>query len=127
LHKNFFATKQKQRLISGFLNQLLVTILFLLKVGHLVLTKIRNMNYDQTQNLSTDSSHLLKDTDICDVIIKVGKKPNFKKFKAHSHILSSKSAYFEKAFSAQWARKEDGFFISNQPNISPGVFEILIK
>jgi hypothetical protein len=94
---------------------------------HLVLTKIRNMNYDQTQNLSTDSSHLLKDTDSCDVIIKVGKKPNFKKFKAHSHILSSKSAYFEKAFSAQWARKEDGFFISNQPNISPGVFEILIK
>jgi hypothetical protein len=124
LAQNFFATKQKQRPIRGFLKS---TFLFLLKVGHLVLTKIRNMNYDQTQNLSTDSSHLLKDTDSCDVIIKVGKKPNFKKFKAHSHILSSKSAYFEKAFSAQWARKEDGFFISNQPNISPGVFEILIK
>jgi hypothetical protein len=87
----------------------------------------KNMNYDQTQNLSTDLSHLLKDTNSCDVIIRVGKKPKIKEFKAHSHILSSKSNYFEKAFSAQWARKEDGFFISNQPNILPAIFEILIK
>jgi hypothetical protein len=80
------------------------------------------MNYDQTQNLSTD---LLKDTDSCNVIIKVGKEPNFKEFKAHSHILSSKSNYFEKTFSEQWARKEDGFFISELPDISPAVFEFL--
>ena len=85
------------------------------------------MNYEHTQNLSNDLSNLLRDTNNCDVKIVVGKEPNIKEFKAHYLILSSRSNYFKKAFSAQWARKEDGFFISNQPNISPLVFEILIK
>ncbi|CAB4387696.1 unnamed protein product [Rhizophagus irregularis] len=85
------------------------------------------MDYELTQNLSNDISNLRKDTSNCDVKIRVGKEPNIKEFKAHSLILSSRSIYFKKAFSAQWARKEDGFFISNQPNISPTVFEILIN
>jgi hypothetical protein len=85
------------------------------------------MDYELIQNLSNDLSHLLKDTNDCDVKIKVGKKPNIKEFKAHSIVLSSRSIYFKKAFSEQWARKENGFFISNQPNISPKVFEIIIK
>ncbi|GBC10234.1 hypothetical protein RclHR1_09460007 [Rhizophagus clarus] len=85
------------------------------------------MNYDQTQKLATDLSSLSKDIENCDVKILVGKEPNIKEFKAHSLILSSRSIYFKKVFSAQWARKEDGFFISKQPNISPTVFEILIN
>ncbi|RGB40518.1 BTB/POZ domain-containing protein [Rhizophagus diaphanus] len=85
------------------------------------------MDYELTQNLCNDISNLRKDTSNCDVKIRVGKEPNIKEFKAHSLILSSRSIYFKKAFSAQWARKEDGFFISNQPNISPTVFEILIN
>ncbi|CAB4420218.1 unnamed protein product [Rhizophagus irregularis] len=77
------------------------------------------MDYEYTQNLT-------KDTNDFDVKIRVGKEPNIKEFKAHSFILSSRSNYFKKAFSEQWARKEEGFFISNQLNISPTVFEILI-
>ncbi|POG71529.1 hypothetical protein GLOIN_2v1605107 [Rhizophagus irregularis DAOM 181602=DAOM 197198] len=77
------------------------------------------MDYEYTQNLA-------KDTNDFDVKIRVGKEPNIKEFKAHSFILSSRSNYFKKAFSEQWARKEEGFFISNQLNISPTVFEILI-
>ena len=85
------------------------------------------MNYEHTQNLSNDLSNLLRDTNNCDVKIIVGKEPNIKEFKAHSLILSSRSIYFKKAFSPQWARKEDGITIFNKPNISPLVFEILIK
>ncbi|GBC10237.1 hypothetical protein RclHR1_09460010 [Rhizophagus clarus] len=85
------------------------------------------MEYELTQNLSNDLSNLLKDTSNCDVKIRAGKEPNTKEFKAHSLILSSRSIYFKKAFSEHWARKEDGFFISNQPNISPTVFEILLN
>ncbi|CAB4387697.1 unnamed protein product [Rhizophagus irregularis] len=85
------------------------------------------MNYKHIQNLSDDISNLRKDTSNCDVKIKVGEGPNSKEFMAHSLILSSRSVYFKKAFSEQWARKEDEFFISNQPNISPTVFEILIN
>ncbi|GET51280.1 BTB/POZ domain-containing protein [Rhizophagus irregularis DAOM 181602=DAOM 197198] len=85
------------------------------------------MNYVLTQNSSKDPSNLVKNTSVHDVKIRVGKKPNIKEFKAHSFILSSKSNYFKKAFSEQWARKEEGFFISNQPNISPTVFEALIN
>ncbi|RGB40520.1 TLD-domain-containing protein [Rhizophagus diaphanus] len=42
-------------------------------------------------------------------------------------MLNNRSNYFKKAFSEQWARKEEGFFISNQPNISHTVFEVLIN
>ncbi|GES90411.1 BTB/POZ protein [Rhizophagus clarus] len=85
------------------------------------------MNYDQTQKLSLDLLNLFKDPSECNVKILAGREPNIKEFKAHSLILSSRSIYFKRAFSAQWAKKEDGFFISNQPNISPIVFEILIN
>ncbi|GBC10239.1 hypothetical protein RclHR1_09460012 [Rhizophagus clarus] len=85
------------------------------------------MNHELNQNLTNDLSHLIKDTNKCDVKIRVGKKPNIKEFKAHSSILSSKSIYFKKAFSEQSTKKEDGFFISDQPNISPTVFELLIN
>ncbi|GBB84420.1 hypothetical protein RclHR1_01100012 [Rhizophagus clarus] len=62
-----------------------------------------------------------------DVKIIVGEEPNIKEFKAHSIILSSRSIYFRNALSPRWANKEDGVIIYNKPNISPLVFEILIK
>ncbi|RGB40516.1 TLD-domain-containing protein [Rhizophagus diaphanus] len=85
------------------------------------------MNYDQTQRLSTDLLHLRNDTSGCDVKILVGREPNIKEFKAHSLILSTRSNYFKTAFSPQWASKEDEFFISNHPDISPTVFEVLLN
>ncbi|KAF0490230.1 btb/poz domain-containing protein 19-like [Gigaspora margarita] len=62
-----------------------------------------------------------------DVKIKVGEIPNIKEFKAHSIILSARSDYFKTALSSRWAKREDGFIIFDKPNISPPVFEILIK
>ncbi|RIA95262.1 hypothetical protein C1645_734229 [Glomus cerebriforme] len=85
------------------------------------------MNYEHTQNLSNDFSNLLKDPSNYDVKIRVGKEPNIEEFKAHSIILVARSVYFEKTLSPQWAKKEGAYFISNQPNISPSIFNILIK
>uniref|UniRef100_U9TNG6 Serine-enriched protein n=1 Tax=Rhizophagus irregularis (strain DAOM 181602 / DAOM 197198 / MUCL 43194) TaxID=747089 RepID=U9TNG6_RHIID len=62
-----------------------------------------------------------------DVKIIVGKEPNIEEFKAHSTILSSKSIYFKNALSSRWVKKEDGIIIFYKPNISPLVFEVLIK
>ncbi|UZO12966.1 uncharacterized protein OCT59_004473 [Rhizophagus irregularis] len=51
------------------------------------------MEYEPTQNLVNDLSHLLKDTSNCDVKIRVGKEPNIKEFKVHSFVLSSSYIY----------------------------------
>ena len=78
-------------------------------------------------NLSEDFSRLLKNNSDYNVKIKVGKGPNIKEFKLHSLILTSRSAYFERALSPQWAKKEDGIIIIDKPNVSPLVFEVLVK
>ena len=85
------------------------------------------MDYKNTRNLSSDLSNLLKNNNDYNVKIKVGQEPKIKEFKLHSVILSSRSKYFEKALSSQWAKKEDGIIIFEKPNISPLVFEVLIK
>uniref|UniRef100_U9U081 Serine-enriched protein n=2 Tax=Rhizophagus irregularis TaxID=588596 RepID=U9U081_RHIID len=77
--------------------------------------------------LPIDFSNLLENPDDYDVKIIVGKEENIKEFKAHSLILSSRSIYFKNGLSARWARKEDGIIIFNKPNISPLVFEVIIK
>ena len=85
------------------------------------------MDYVFRENLSKDFSNLLKSNNDYDVKIKVGKEPNVKEFKLHSLILSSRSVYFKRALSPQWAQKENGMIIFEKPNISPFIFEILVK
>ncbi|CAG8555898.1 11217_t:CDS:2, partial [Dentiscutata heterogama] len=84
------------------------------------------MNNEHIQNLLKDISSLLESSENFDVKIKIGEEPNIKEFKAHSVILSARSAYFKTALSSQWARKENGIIIFDKPNISPSVFEILL-
>ncbi|KAF0560329.1 btb/poz domain-containing protein 19-like [Gigaspora margarita] len=81
------------------------------------------MNNESIQKFS----NLLENPKDFDVKIKVGEKPNIKEFKANSITLSEKSDYFKIALSSRWARREDGFIIFDKPNISPAVFEILLK
>ncbi|CAG8518245.1 22066_t:CDS:2 [Cetraspora pellucida] len=88
------------------------------------------MDNELNQNLLTLSNNLLnllKTSEGFDTKIIVGKGPNIKEFKAHSNILSSRSAYFKNALSSRWAKRENGIIIFNKPNISPLVFEILIN
>ncbi|GBB91868.1 hypothetical protein RclHR1_01930010 [Rhizophagus clarus] len=62
-----------------------------------------------------------------DAIIYVGKEPNIKKEHVHTNILCAKSPYFQAAFSQYWAKENDGKFILEKPNISPQLFDIILR
>jgi hypothetical protein len=62
-----------------------------------------------------------------DVIIYAGEGPNIKEIRAHSSILCIRSKYFRTAFSNEWAEKKNGKFILKKPNISPNIFNIILR
>ncbi|CAG8659050.1 21720_t:CDS:2 [Cetraspora pellucida] len=93
-------------------------------------------------NLSTtlldDIARLYIDADDYNVIITAGQGDDAKVFRAHTVILRSRSSYFRVALSSNWAKKipsqyNHGFHTQcdalyfNKPNISPKVFEIVLK
>ncbi|GES99209.1 BTB/POZ domain-containing protein [Rhizophagus clarus] len=80
------------------------------------------------RTLTTDFSNLIKNPGDYDVKIIVGEGEKSKEFRAHSLVLSSRSTYFKSGLSTRWVRKDDnGIIIFNKPNISPLVFEVIIK
>jgi len=82
---------------------------------------------DFLPNLSKDLSLLLSDDSDYNMIINVGEQPNIKQFKVHSIILRVRSPYFRVALSSEWAKVENNYIIFNKPNISPKVFEVILK
>ena len=62
-----------------------------------------------------------------DMIIYVGEEPSIKTFKAHSNILRDKSPYFLAALSNNWIQRENGMIVFRKPNISPEVFEFILR
>ncbi|RIA90977.1 hypothetical protein C1645_822645 [Glomus cerebriforme] len=62
-----------------------------------------------------------------DVIIKIGEENNYKEFEAHSFVLLTRSIYFRTALSKEWVKKQDNKMIFHKPNITPKVFEIILK
>jgi hypothetical protein len=85
------------------------------------------MSFDYSQELIDDYEKLLENDKGCDVIIYTGEEENVKEIRAHSLILCIRSQYFRTAFSNEWANKKDGMFILRQPNISPQIFEIILR
>ena len=79
------------------------------------------------QELSSDYEKLFEAEIGYDVIIYAGDEPNVKEIHAHSNILSVRSQYFRTAFSNEWAEKKDGKFIFRKPNISPNLFNIILR
>jgi hypothetical protein len=77
--------------------------------------------------LSNDYRKLFEEEIGYDVIIYAGEEPNVKEIHAHSNILCIRSQYFRAAFSNEWAEKKDGKFILKKPNISPHLFNIILK
>jgi hypothetical protein len=77
--------------------------------------------------LSRDLSLILDDADDYNVIIKVGEKNNIKEFKAHSVILRARSTYFKSALSREWITKENDMIVYDKPNITPKVFDMILK
>ncbi|EXX70301.1 BTB/POZ protein [Rhizophagus irregularis DAOM 181602=DAOM 197198] len=77
--------------------------------------------------LSSDYEKLFETEIGYDVIIYAGEGQNMKEIHAHSNILCIRSQYFRSAFSNEWAEKRDGKFIFKKPNISPQLFNIILR
>ncbi|CAB4392661.1 unnamed protein product [Rhizophagus irregularis] len=77
--------------------------------------------------LSSDYEKLFETEIGYDVIIHAGEGQNTKEIHAHSNILCIRSQYFRSAFSNEWAEKRDGKFIFKKPNISPQLFNIILR
>ncbi|RIA98682.1 hypothetical protein C1645_731421 [Glomus cerebriforme] len=77
--------------------------------------------------LSNDYEKLYEKELGYDVIIYVGENQNIKEIHAHSNILCIRTQYFYSAFFNEWAEKKDGKFIFRKPNISPKIFNIILK
>src|SRR5271154_6224169 len=77
--------------------------------------------------LSKDFSLILNDADDFNVIIQVGENDDAKEFRAHSVILCARSPYFKIAFSSELITKKNDMIIFNKPNITPIVFEMILK
>ena len=77
--------------------------------------------------LSNDYEKLFETEIGYDVIIHAGEEPNVKEIHTHSNILCTRSQYFRSAFSNEWAEKRDGKFIFKKPNISPQLFNIILR
>ncbi|RIA83950.1 BTB/POZ protein [Glomus cerebriforme] len=78
-------------------------------------------------NLSRDLSLILNDADDFDVIIQVGGHETIKEFRAHSVILRARSTYFKNVLSTEWITKKNDMIIFNKPNITPSVFDLILK
>ena len=79
------------------------------------------------EELSNDYEKLFETEFGYDVIIYAGEESNVKEIHAHSNILCIRSQYFRSAFSNEWAEKKDGKFILRKPNISPLLFNIILR
>jgi len=77
--------------------------------------------------LSKDLLKLFKSSAVYDVSITIGEGQNTQIFKAHSAILVSRSPYFAAALSRNWVKKENDIIIFEKPNITPKVFDILLR
>ncbi|KAG9297469.1 hypothetical protein G9A89_020871 [Geosiphon pyriformis] len=72
-------------------------------------------------------ANILKTSDESNIIIRAGEPPNTKEFKAHTLILRNRSLYFRAALSQEWVKKEGELVVFKKPNISPCVFEIILR
>jgi hypothetical protein len=78
-------------------------------------------------DLSQDYLKLLETGEYADVIIHTGQEPEHKEFRAHSLVLRSRSTYFREALASDWARTQGNLIIFKQLDISPEVFEIILR
>jgi hypothetical protein len=85
------------------------------------------MSSNFCSKLSDDYEKLFETEVGYDVIIYAGEGPNIKEFHAHSNILCIRSEYFRSAFSNKWAEKKDEKFIYRKPNVSPHLFNIILR
>ncbi|RHZ62384.1 hypothetical protein Glove_340g71 [Diversispora epigaea] len=75
-----------------------------------------------------DYKQLYESEEGYDVKIYIGEDENdLDELHAHSVVLRSRSPYFRRAFSDEWMKKQDGYFIFKKPNFSVSVFKVILK
>ncbi|RIA93436.1 hypothetical protein C1645_762492 [Glomus cerebriforme] len=77
--------------------------------------------------LSQDLSKILENKLCYDFIITAGEGVDIKTFKVHSAILCARCPYFQVALSNSWIKKENDKFTFTKPNISPKIFDVILK
>ncbi|RIA86935.1 hypothetical protein C1645_807548 [Glomus cerebriforme] len=85
------------------------------------------MSYNLESEVSKALENLLKTETDYNVIIHIGETSNFKEFHAHRIILCCRSEYFNKILSDSNIEKKDGNYIIRKPNITPQVFDFILK
>ncbi|EXX74975.1 hypothetical protein RirG_046100 [Rhizophagus irregularis DAOM 197198w] len=83
------------------------------------------MNYNHSSHISRDFSNLLKNPVGYNVKIKISQNSQKKEFRAHSIILCSRTKIFYGAF--RETEYEDGIITFKKDNVSPLIFEVLLK
>ncbi|GBC11529.2 BTB/POZ protein [Rhizophagus irregularis DAOM 181602=DAOM 197198] len=77
--------------------------------------------------LSENYIRLLDDDQYYDVTIEVGEDPNVKIFRAHTIILCYRSPYLQRTLASKKASKDNALVHINLPNISPELFQNILK
>ncbi|RHZ83257.1 hypothetical protein Glove_99g112 [Diversispora epigaea] len=85
------------------------------------------MSFHLLTKLSRDICQLFDTAAYYDVIIRVGKGTHAKEFQAHSLILRTRSSYFRANLVGDKAKTEYDKIIINKTNITPSVFEVILK
>ena len=84
-----------------------------------------------TQFLSTLSQNyieLLDNNEYYDITVEVGKDSNVKIFRSHKSILFSRSPYLQRALDSNKKQNKDNALTNIKlPNISPKVFQIILR
>ncbi|KAG9306451.1 hypothetical protein G9A89_003561 [Geosiphon pyriformis] len=78
-------------------------------------------------SLSNNLAKLLESRTFFDISIEVGEGSDTQIFEAHSAILIARSPYFALALSSDWVKREENVIHFKKPNISPKVFDLILK
>ena len=77
--------------------------------------------------LSQNFIELLEDDEYYDITIEVGEDPNVKIFRAHMNILCYRSPYLRRTLASNKKNKDDVLAHTKLPNISPEIFQVILR
>jgi hypothetical protein len=77
--------------------------------------------------LSQNFIEILDDDEYYDIIIEVGQDPEVKIFRSHMVVLNYRSVHFRRNLSTNKKNNDDKLTHIKLPNISPNIFQIILK
>ncbi|POG76229.1 hypothetical protein GLOIN_2v1557755 [Rhizophagus irregularis DAOM 181602=DAOM 197198] len=85
------------------------------------------MPFECPQDVANDYESLLTNTNIVDYDVIIYAGNNNREIYAHSFVLRTRSQYFRTEFSNGSFNRENGNFIFNLPNITPQLFNMILR